>query len=169
LYNIAFNKFVSGKSGGHKVVHLTIPLLARRECFAPFSNKSHANPSSMKALGAMLDAGERVTIHPTMTYTWDEKCAICNEGELTAAENTTLNVHCQHEIIDRYRKSRTMRPHSPPSSTQIRKPVEVVQARLDYARGTPIRCQKRRGIRTSKRVCWMIEHRLGEEAAMDVK
>lgn len=91
---MAWNQSSVGYKGGHKVVHLTIPLLARRECFAPFSNKSHANPSSMKALGAMLDAGERVTIHPTMTYARDEKRAVRNEWELTAAENTTLNVHC---------------------------------------------------------------------------
>lgn len=39
------------------IVLLTIPLRARRECFAPFWNKSTARPNSMNAVDAILEDG----------------------------------------------------------------------------------------------------------------
>jgi hypothetical protein len=49
-------------------MRLTKPLRALGENLAPFSNKSHASPNSMKAVGAMLDEGERVTMQPTIIW-----------------------------------------------------------------------------------------------------
>jgi len=44
----------------------TNPLRTRREWVAPFSNISQTNPSSMNAVGAILEDGERVMMDPTM-------------------------------------------------------------------------------------------------------
>lgn len=45
-----------------------MPLRARRELVVHFPNRSQASPSSISAFGAIVDAGERVTMDPTMIW-----------------------------------------------------------------------------------------------------
>lgn len=91
----------------------------------------------MKALAAMLEEGERVTMEPTIIWTESTRTTKLR------VQTYRCRKHCIEWILDCLKKTGMMRltmgPDAPPPTAQLREAFVIVQTGLNYTRGTSIR------------------------------